>query len=113
LFVKLVSSSLPDVGFEPDQLPDAVHDVVSTLDHSRVVVPFWLTVVGMALRVTEGEPLPPPDELVISPLPSPPHAARTNKNPETRNNIFVHQRGEEIARLDMKKTLPNKDFFRK
>jgi hypothetical protein len=65
----------------------------------------------MALRVTEGVPLPPPDELVISPLPSPPHAARTNKNPETKNNIFVHQRREEIARLDMKENLSRIKIF--
>lgn len=39
----------PDVGFGPDQAPDAVHDVALVEDQLSVVAPLLSTVVGSAL----------------------------------------------------------------
>lgn len=52
--VSAVISSLPEVGREPDQLPEAVQAVASVVDHIRVVVPLLATALGVALRVTVG-----------------------------------------------------------
>lgn len=46
--------SLPLVALGPDHSPDAVQAVELVVDHSRVVVPPLLTVVGFAVMVTVG-----------------------------------------------------------
>lgn len=46
--------SLPDVGFVPDQPPDAVHVVAFVEDQVNVVVPPLETEVGLAVRDTLG-----------------------------------------------------------
>jgi hypothetical protein len=46
--------AVPLVAFEPDQPPDAVHDVAFVLLHESCVVPPLATFVGVAVRLTVG-----------------------------------------------------------
>ncbi len=52
--VRLLTTSLPDRVFEPDQSPEAIHDVASVEIHVRVVDCPYGTFVGFAFNVTVG-----------------------------------------------------------
>jgi hypothetical protein len=49
--------ALPLVAFDPDQPPDAVHEVAFVLVHDSCVVPPLGTLIGVAVRLTVGAPM--------------------------------------------------------
>jgi hypothetical protein len=70
--------SVPLVPSAPDQPPEAAHDVASRAVQVRLEMPPLDTLVGLAVRATEGAPgVDPLTELDVagaSPEPEPPHA---------------------------------------
>jgi hypothetical protein len=74
-------SSLPEVLFDPDQAPEAEHDVALDDDHVSVKVSPALTLEVELLKVTDGagvETLPPPPVEPPPPPPPPPQATRNS-----------------------------------
>jgi len=52
--ISALEDSLPEVALEPDQPPEAVHDVAFVEDHVRVDEPPLFTESGLAVRETVG-----------------------------------------------------------
>jgi hypothetical protein len=89
--VSALVDCVPLVASLPDQPPEAAQEVASRADHVRLVAVPADTLVGSAVRATEGAPLVDPStELVLAPPdPEPPHADRIDAVSITTNQRLI------------------------